>query len=146
MTLCEKEYSSQMAYSFLEDLRKEFVQLYGNEVQNAERPYAFIKFDNFIQKTRRLFADTRTKKNIQKLKEELNDVQQIIRKNIEDVIGRGEKLNEMNTMSSNLLTGAKSLRTGAKQLNDSYFWKTYGPIVVILIIVVLVVILRFWLW
>ena len=32
MTLCEKSYSSQLAYAFLDELKREFEQLYGSEV------------------------------------------------------------------------------------------------------------------
>ncbi|KAL0484019.1 vesicle transport protein SEC22 [Acrasis kona] len=70
MTLCEKAYSTQLAYGFLADIKGEFLNLYGSEVAKVDRPYAFIKFDSFIQKTIRVYSDTRTKRNIQKLKEE----------------------------------------------------------------------------
>jgi len=142
--LCEKEYATALAYSFLEDLKKEFITLYGQEVFTVERNFAFIKFDTFIQKTRRVFADTRTKRNIQKLKEELGDVHQIMRKNVEEVIGRADKLDEMNRMSNSLLADAKDLKSGATKLNQMYFWRTYGPIIVVVFIVLLVLLARYW--
>ena len=43
---------------------------YGNEVESATRPYAFIKFDTFIQKTKKLYVDTRTQRNLNKLNDE----------------------------------------------------------------------------
>lgn len=146
MTLCEKAYSTQLAYNFLSDLKKEFYQLYGHEVHQVERPYAFIKFDTFIEKSKRVYSDTRTKRNIQKLKDELEDVQQIMKKNIEEVIGRGQKLDNMNTMSSNLLDGAKKMKTRAVDLNKMYFWRTYGYLIVVFAIVILMLILRYYLW
>lgn len=44
MTLCEKTTSPQLALSFLNELKKEFSQLHGQEVEKVERPYAFITF------------------------------------------------------------------------------------------------------
>lgn len=44
MTLCERSYSSQLAFSFLYEVKKEFLQLYGNDIDKTERPFAFNKF------------------------------------------------------------------------------------------------------
>ena len=48
--------------------------------------------DKFIQKTRKLYLDTRTQRNVNKLNEELVEVQSIMTKNIQEVLGQGEKL------------------------------------------------------
>ena len=48
--------------------------------------------DKFIQKTRKLYLDTRTQRNMSKLNSELNEVQNIMTKNIQEVLGQGEKL------------------------------------------------------
>ena len=46
--------------------------------------------DKFIQKTRKLYLDTRTQRNVNKLNEELVEVQSIMTKNIQEVLGQGE--------------------------------------------------------
>lgn len=48
--------------------------------------------DTFIQKTKKLYLDTRTQRNLTKLNEELNEVHSIMTKNIEDFLRQGEKL------------------------------------------------------
>lgn len=48
--------------------------------------------DSFIQRTKRLYVDTRTQRNINKLNEDLTEVHSIMTKNIQDVLGQGEKL------------------------------------------------------
>ncbi|KAL9654819.1 hypothetical protein ABK040_008612 [Willaertia magna] len=143
MTLCEKSYSTQLAYAFLEELKKEFNNLYLSEAHKVERAFAFIKFETFIQKTRRVYTDSRTKSNIQVLKDELNDVQQIIRKNINDVIGRGEQLEQMTNMSSEILDGAKKFKKGAVELNNMKFWKKYGYLIAIPVFILLLIIIRY---
>jgi vesicle transport protein SEC22 len=92
LTLTNKTYSSKMAFSFLKEIQQEFITVHGNEISTAERPYAFINFENFITKTKLIYQDSRTSVNIKLLKEELNEVQDVMKKNIEEVIGRGEKL------------------------------------------------------
>lgn len=44
LTLCEKSYPKKLAFTFLEELQKEFDTSYSSEVAAAKRPYAFIKF------------------------------------------------------------------------------------------------------
>ncbi len=44
LTLCEKTYPKKLAFSYLEELQKEFQEKHGAEVQTAARPYALIKF------------------------------------------------------------------------------------------------------
>jgi len=44
MTLCEKSYPRKLAYSFLQELAKEFDIEYGQQVAAAKRSYQCIKF------------------------------------------------------------------------------------------------------
>jgi len=143
MTLCEKSYSSQMAYAFLEELKKEFEQLYGSEVNKVERLYAFMKFDTFIQKTRRVYTDSRAKRNIQVLKDELHDVQHIIKKNISDVIGRGQQLDALSDLSNEILDGAKKIKIGATDLNKLTLWKKYKVVFAIVGVLFVLILIRY---
>ena len=54
--------------------------------------------DTFIQKTKRLYLDTRTQRNMAKLNEELSEVHQIMTKSIQEVLGQGERLNSKNSV------------------------------------------------
>ncbi len=49
--------------------------------------------DTFIQKTKKVYSDTKTQKNLSKVTEDLSDVHKIMTKNISEILGRGEKLN-----------------------------------------------------
>ena len=44
------------AFCYIDQLQKEFVQLHGQQIDNVERPYKFITFDTFIQKTKKLYT------------------------------------------------------------------------------------------
>lgn len=48
--------------------------------------------DTFIQRTKKLYQDTRTQRNISKLNDELYEVHQIMTRNVQEVLGVGEKL------------------------------------------------------
>lgn len=92
LTLTEKAYPKRLAFDYLDELRREFFQLYGSQITSASRPYEFIRFDTFIQKTKKVYNDSKTQRNLQKLNTELKDVHSIMTKNINEVISRGERL------------------------------------------------------
>eukprot|EP00878_Enallax_costatus_P019233 GHUV01020287.1.p1 GENE.GHUV01020287.1~~GHUV01020287.1.p1 ORF type:complete len:173 (+),score=29.37 GHUV01020287.1:415-933(+) len=92
LTLAEKGYPKKLAFQYLEELAGEFSRLYGSQVDGVTRPYAFIKFDTFIQKTKKLFQDTRSQRNMAALTADLAEVHTIMSRNIAEVLGQGEKL------------------------------------------------------
>lgn len=62
--------------------------------------------DTYIQKTKKLYVDTRTQRNISKLNEDLTEVHSIMTKNIQDVLGQGERLDSKIASSSHLVMTA----------------------------------------
>eukprot|EP01104_Vermistella_antarctica_P017046 TRINITY_DN5966_c0_g1_i1.p1 TRINITY_DN5966_c0_g1~~TRINITY_DN5966_c0_g1_i1.p1 ORF type:complete len:216 (-),score=34.39 TRINITY_DN5966_c0_g1_i1:277-924(-) len=139
LTLCDKAYPRKLAIRYLEELAKEFDLQFGAEVPGAKRPYQFIKFDTFIQKTKRLYNDTKSQRNLEKVSEELQDVHRILTKNIEDILGRGEKLSSVSMKSDSLLQESEKYYKMAKQINTSTFFKKYGVFIIVLLIVLAVV-------
>ncbi|KAF2987683.1 hypothetical protein EK904_013957 [Melospiza melodia maxima] len=75
MAICSSSYSTIMAFCFLEELRWEFAASYNTRsINSASRPYAFIEFDNTIQKVKQHFNSSRgsrAKGNWQRVEEEL---------------------------------------------------------------------------
>lgn len=57
LCLCEKTFSTRLAFSFLEDLATEFQQEFSNRVYTAKRPYAFIEFGESHDKRKRFPFD-----------------------------------------------------------------------------------------
>eukprot|EP00741_Cyanophora_paradoxa_P016039 tig00000042_g15484.t1 len=143
LVLTDKVYPRKLAFSYLEELSREFFSLYGQQVEAAQRPYAFISFDKFIQKSKKLYQDSRSQRNLEKLNEELRDVHRIMTKNIEEVLGRGEKLDTVSQRSSMLAGEAKKYAKQAKYMNTQLFIRTYGPLAVIVLICILILYFRF---
>ena len=117
LTLAEKGCPRRLAFDYLDDLQKEFIQLHGQQIDNVERPYKFITFDTFIQKTKKLYSDTRANRNhIKMMSDDLRDIQGIMTKNIQDVLGRGEKLETVTNRSSQLSAETRKFKDKATSL------------------------------
>ncbi|KAL6779127.1 SEC22 [Auxenochlorella protothecoides x Auxenochlorella symbiontica] len=146
LTLTDKAYPKKLAYQYLEELQSEFSRMHGPQVDTVNRPYAFIKFDTFIQKTKKLYLDTRTQRNIAKLNQDIAEVHQIMTRNINDVLAQGERLDKMQEMSTLLSNDARQFAVKAKDLYHQALLRKYLPWLVTGGIVLLVLVLRLWLY
>jgi len=117
LTLTERQFSKKQAYSFLDDLATEFHSQYGHKINTATRPYSFIEFDTYIQKAKKSYSDTRGRRNLNNLNNELQDVQRIMVQNIDDVLQRGAVLSELESKSLNLTEQSRKYRKDAESLN-----------------------------
>ncbi|KAF8733493.1 hypothetical protein HU200_014789 [Digitaria exilis] len=140
LTLCDHSYPKKLAFQYLEDLKNEFERVNGSQIETAARPYAFIKFDAFIQKTKKLYLDTRTQRNLAKLNDELYEVHQIMTRNVQEVLGVGEKLDQVSEMSSRLTSDTRIYADKAKDLNRQALIRKYAPVA----IVIGIVLMLFW--
>ncbi|XP_047088808.1 25.3 kDa vesicle transport protein-like isoform X1 [Lolium rigidum] len=102
--------------------------------------YVSLYLDTYIQKTKKLYLDTRTQRNIAKLNDELYEVHQIMTRNVQEVLGVGEKLDQVSEMSNRLSNETKMYADKAKDLNRQAFIRKYAPVA----IVIGVVIILFW--
>ncbi|XP_010731618.3 vesicle-trafficking protein SEC22b-A [Larimichthys crocea] len=142
LLLCEASFPRKMAFAYLEDLHSEFYDQYGRRVATVTRPYSFIEFDTYIQKTKKSYIDSRARRNLGNINTELQDVQRIMVANIEEVLQRGEALSALDTKASNLSSLSKKYRSDAKYLNTR---STYAKVAAVAVFfVTLIVYVRFW--
>ncbi|KAG9289819.1 hypothetical protein G9A89_015399 [Geosiphon pyriformis] len=145
MTISDRSYPRQLAFSYLDELAKEFYTNYGNEIEKKNlRPYAFVKFDTFMQKTKKVYQNTRTQTNLDRLNVELNEVANIMTKNLENVLWRGEGLEKMSSLSDQLRYESQKYKKSARDLNLQLLYRKYGPPAVILLVFFLVIYWRYW--
>ncbi|XP_035026211.1 vesicle-trafficking protein SEC22b-A [Hippoglossus stenolepis] len=142
LTLCEASFPKKIAFAYLEDLNNEFHDQYGKKVPKVTRPYSFIEFDTYIQKTKKMYADSRARRNLGSINTELQDVQRIMVANIEEVLQRGEALSALDTKASNLTTLSKKYRSDAKYLNTRSAYAKVAAVTVFLF--TLIIYVRFW--
>ena len=128
VAVADRPYPKKLAYQFLDELAGEFGRLYpSSTVAAATRPYAFVKFDTFIQKTKRLYADARTSRNIAALTAELGEVQSIMTRNIADVLGHGERLDSMSAAAATLTSETAGFAKRARALHRQALVRKYAP-------------------
>ncbi|ORY74543.1 putative SEC22-synaptobrevin [Leucosporidium creatinivorum] len=156
LTIADKSYPRKLAFAYLSELSTEFARSYppSSSLKPGLRPYAFVKFDTFIQRTKRLYLDPRGAEALGKgtgvtggldqLNEDLQDVTRIMTKNMEDLLWRGDSLDRMSTMSSSLRDESLKYRKAARQINIDALVRKWAPVGIIGLLFLFVVYWKFW--
>jgi vesicle transport protein SEC22 len=117
--ICDRSYPRKLAFTYLSDLSREFTTTYQptQYLSPTCRPYAFVEFDTFIQRTKKTYQDSRATQNLDKLNDELKDVTKVMTKNIEDLLYRGDSLERMGDLSSRLREDSRKYKKAAVRIN-----------------------------
>jgi vesicle transport protein SEC22 len=117
--ICDRSYPRKLAFTYLSDLSREFTTTYQPQqyLSPTCRPYAFVEFDTFIQRTKKTYQDSRATQNLDKLNDELKDVTKVMTKNIEDLLYRGDSLERMGDISSRLREDSRKYKKAAVRIN-----------------------------
>lgn len=165
LTLTEGSYPKRLAFLYLEEVADAFIEHivsthgtnHGNNngggndsswrqvIETTPRPYAFIQCEPVLQKKQRDFVDPTSSQNSDKLNRDLSDIHSIMRQNISQVLDRGEKLDHVSQISSDLMSESKKFKWGAKKLTWQAMVAQYAPVVAIGGFVVFVLGLKFYL-
>ncbi|KAI5476545.1 vesicle transport protein SEC22 [Pseudohyphozyma bogoriensis] len=156
LVIADKSYPRKLAFAYLTELSTEFSRSYppSTSLKAGLRPYAFVKFDTFIQRTKRLYLDPRGAEALGKgaggtsgldqLNEDLQDVTRIMTKNMEDLLWRGDSLDRMSTMSSSLRDESLKYRKQARQINLDALYRKWAPVGVLGLMFMLVIYWKWW--
>ncbi|GAA5882754.1 hypothetical protein JCM16303_006577 [Sporobolomyces ruberrimus] len=156
LTIADRSYPRKLAFSYLSELSNEFTRSYPPEMslKAGLRPYAFVKFDTFIQRTKRLYLDPRgaeasgkgtgVASGLEQLNEDLHDVTRIMTKNMEDLLWRGDSLDRMSTMSSSLRDESLKYRKAAKKINTDALIRKWAPVGISGLLFCVFIYYRFW--
>lgn len=81
-----------------------------------------------------------------KLNEDLHDIQNVMSRNINDILGQGERLDHVSSMSETLRNESRKYSSRAKDLSRQALIQKYAPIAVVIGFVLLLLIGRHWLF
>jgi vesicle transport protein SEC22 len=111
------------------------------EVDQTARPFRFIHYDPIIQRKQKEFQDERQQRS--KLNDDLSEIQSIMKKNITDILDRGEKLDNVQNISQDLMSKSSNFKWGTRKLTLQARIQQYAPIAVIVFIVLFVIYVKF---
>uniref|UniRef100_A0A7S4U7P2 V-SNARE coiled-coil homology domain-containing protein n=1 Tax=Paramoeba aestuarina TaxID=180227 RepID=A0A7S4U7P2_9EUKA len=144
LSLFKEDCPKHLAHSFLSDIRKEFVALYQREVMSASRPYQMIKFDPFIERTKKIYENPATTSLSKKVSGDLADIHRTMTQNLSDILERGEKLNSVSMKSEALTQQSKKYEQSARNMRMTAIWKKRIMYLSVIFVILLFLFLRFY--
>lgn len=144
VTIISEGFPTQLSLSYLNEIHDEFVHVYGMEMVNILKrgdilkPYQFMSFETFITKTKKIYADTRAKDGLSDINGQLRDVKKIMNQNINDLLNRGEELNNLQDLSTSLREQSIKYQKYAKKINWDLMVKKYAPVLIVGILIILI--------
>ena len=111
------------------------------EVDQTERPFRFINYDPLIQRKQKEFQDERQQRS--KLNDDLSEIQSIMKKNINDILDRGEKLDNVQNISAELMNKSSNFKWGTRKLTLQARIQQYLPLLIGVLIVIFIIYVKF---
>jgi len=145
LTFCDKSYPKKLAYKFLEEIKNEFEIQHGAVAkQKRLRPFHFEQFDSFIQKTKKLYQDSKSSRNLSQVTSDLKDINKMLQQNIEDILERGAKIERVSALSDDLVNQTMNMERKTKDLYWQQILRSWGFLAYLIAFAVFVVVFLYW--
>jgi len=139
--VADEESGQRIPFSFLGEMKERFCQRYAKG-----KPYPEVNslpnvsdFKMQITSLIRFYNENPDSDKIAKVKSQINEVQTIMTKNIDDVIARGERIEDIVGKTEQLNQNAQTFKRGARTLKRTMQWKRIVCIAVVVGTILLVV-------
>lgn len=99
--------------------------------------------DTKLSRLRRQYIDPRSPDNVKKLNSNLNEIHSIMRANITEVLQRGEKMDRIENLTSNLAHESKKFQKLSRWLKLQAIYKAYLPFIIVALVIMFVLYIKF---
>mmetsp|Transcript_24258 Transcript_24258/g.51537 ORF Transcript_24258/g.51537 Transcript_24258/m.51537 type:complete len:222 (-) Transcript_24258:570-1235(-) len=149
LAMTESKYPKRLAFLYLDEIcdliLQELIRDHGNnwrqEVDKTDRPYRFINYDPLLQRKQKEFQDERQQRS--KLNDDLSEIQSIMKKNITDILDRGEKLDNVQNISAELMNKSSTFKWGTRKLTLQARLQQWLPVIIGVLIVGFIIYVKF---
>ncbi|XP_050307862.1 vesicle-associated membrane protein 7 [Anthonomus grandis grandis] len=139
MCITDNEFERSRAFLFLNEIKRRFQANYGPTAESALAYSLNAEFARILANEMKHYSESHDVDTISKVHSELDELKNIMVKNIDSVALRGEKVELLLTKTENLNNGAVSFRQTSRNLARSMFWKNIKLYVIIAVVIAVVV-------
>lgn len=139
LCMADQQLPRSVAFEFLDDIRNRFISTYGERAKTAIA-FAFnADFQRVLQTQMDHYNAPRADDKVTRVREEINAVKDVMIRNIDKVLERGEKIELLVDKTEELDQQAFKFKKQAKNLKNVMWWRN-AKILILLVVVLLVVI------
>ncbi|KAI9581690.1 vesicle-associated membrane protein 7 [Glossina fuscipes] len=139
MCITDDEFERARAFLFLTDIKQKFIQTYGLQVATALAFAMNTEFSKILADQMNFFSQSREVDAISKVHGQIDELKDIMVKNIDNLRDRGEKLELLVNKTENLSNNAVAFRKASRNLARQMFWKNVRLYVVLGLIVIFII-------
>ncbi|CAK9804727.1 Vesicle-associated membrane protein 7 [Anthophora quadrimaculata] len=144
MCVTDDEFQRSRAFLYLAEIKRRFLAAYGQDAQTAA-PYAMnTDFSRTLASTMKHYSESNQEiDTLATVLSDLDELKDIMEKNIDSVATRGVKLELLVNKTENLTSSSYTFRNRSRNLARSLFWKNiklYVFVAGILIVVIYVIV------
>ncbi|XP_017772163.1 PREDICTED: vesicle-associated membrane protein 7 [Nicrophorus vespilloides] len=131
MCITDDEFERSRAFLFLNEIKRRFTSSYGYSIENAIAYAMNAEFSRILANEMKHYSESHDIDTISKVHGELDELKDIMVKNIDNVAMRGERLELLVNKAENLSNNAVTFRSKSRNLARAMFWKNVKMYVVI---------------
>lgn len=138
LCMCDESTKRRLPFNFLEDMKQRFTDTYGERAHTAIAFAMSNDFGKIIQKQMEFFNSS-SADSFAQVNNKLDDVKNIMVKNIEMVLERGEKLELLVDKADKLQSEAFKFERQSKSLKNAMYWRRIKLFALIFFVVALLI-------
>ncbi|XP_061395299.1 vesicle-associated membrane protein 7 [Musca vetustissima] len=139
MCITDSEFERARAFLFLADIKQKFIHTYGLQVATAIAYAMNTEFSKVLAQQMTFFSQSVEIDAISRVHGQIDELKDIVVKNIDNLRDRGEKLELLVNKTENLSNNSVAFRKASRNLARQMFWKNIRLYVVVGLIIIFVV-------
>lgn len=139
LCITDDEFERSRAFAFLSEVKRRFTSTYGSRVHTA-LPFAMnSEFSRVLEIQMKHFGDEKnTGTKMDAIQNDLDDLNRIMVKNIEQITNRGERLELLIDKTEDLAESSVTFQKSSRTLARSMFMKNLKLILLMIVIVLII--------
>jgi vesicle-associated membrane protein 7 len=139
LCMTDSEFSRQVAFKFLAEIKRRFVQMYGDRGKTALAFAMNADFERVLQAQMEYFNQQRGDDRVSQVNEQIAEVRGLMVQNIDRVLERGEKIELLVDKTDELERNAVKFKKSARHLKHAMWWKNAKLCIIIALILAVVI-------
>ncbi|XP_050504160.1 vesicle-associated membrane protein 7 [Diabrotica virgifera virgifera] len=139
MCITDDEFERSRAFLYLNQIKRRFQSTYGASAETAIAYAMNSEFSTVLATEMKLYSESHDLDTISRVHSELDELKDIMVKNIDNISMRGERLELLVNKADDLNQGSVTFRTTSRNLARSLFWKNMKMYIIIGVVVTVIV-------
>ena len=137
--MADKDSKRRIPFAYLSDIKSRFEEMYGDTIKTAVENNMNEEFSKIMEKRMDFYNNDPSADTITHVRGQIKEVKEVMVDNIDKVLGRGEKLDQLAEKTRDLDQQAFIFHSDARNLKNKMWWQNARTTVLIAILVIIII-------